>query len=105
MNEIDEIIDEIEFFIRERDWDKYHTPKNIAISISIEANELLEKFQWNDISFDEIINNEKMKNEIADEIADVFIYSLILLNKAKLNFKEIIKRKIEKNREKYPINW
>ncbi|MBC7081789.1 MAG: nucleotide pyrophosphohydrolase [Thermoplasmatales archaeon] len=98
------IIEEIEFFIKERDWNKYHTPKNIAISISIEANELLEKFQWNDISFDEIISNEKIRDEIADELADVFIYSLIFLDKAKMSFEEIIKRKIGRNREKYPIN-
>ncbi|MEM2935407.1 MAG: nucleotide pyrophosphohydrolase [Candidatus Thermoplasmatota archaeon] len=104
MNEVDEIADEIKFFIEEREWDKYHTPKNIAISISIEANELLEKFQWNDLSFQEIINNEKIREEVANELADVFIYSLIFLNKAKLNFREIIKKKIEKNREKYPIS-
>lgn len=104
MNEFDEIVDEIKFFIKERNWDKYHTPKNIAISISIEANELLEKFQWNEFSFNEIINDEKLREEIEDELADVFIYSIIFLIKAKMNFLEIIKRKIEKNRKKYPIS-
>jgi len=104
MNEVDEIVDEIKFFIKEREWDKYHTPKNIAISISIEANELLEKFQWNDLSFQDIINNEKIREEISDELADIFIYSLIFLNKAKMDFEEIVKKKIGKNREKYPIS-
>ncbi|MBC7129114.1 MAG: nucleotide pyrophosphohydrolase [Thermoplasmatales archaeon] len=104
MNEVDEIVDEIKFFIKEREWDRYHTPKNIAISISIEANELLEKFQWNDLSFQDVIINEKIKEEISDELADIFIYSLIFLNKAKLDFGEIIKKKIGKNREKYPIS-
>jgi NTP pyrophosphatase (non-canonical NTP hydrolase) len=104
MNEVDEIVDEIKFFIKEREWDKYHTPKNIAISISIEANELLEKFQWNDLSFQDIIDNEKIREEISDELADIFIYSLIFLNKAKMDFEEIVKKKIGKNREKYPIS-
>ena len=103
MNEIDEIVDEIELFIEERKWNKYHTPKNIAISISIEASELLEKFQWSELSFQDIIKNKEKKDEIADELADVLIYSLIFLKKAKLDFKEIIKKKIEKNRKKYPI--
>ncbi|MEM2715304.1 MAG: nucleotide pyrophosphohydrolase [Candidatus Thermoplasmatota archaeon] len=97
MKEFDEIIDEIKFFIEEREWDKYHTPKNIAISISIEANELLEKFQWNDLSFQEIVNDKKIREEVANELADVFIYSLIFLIKAKMNFGEIIKKKMEKN--------
>lgn len=84
-----EIID----FRDERDWKTFHTPANLAKSISIEASELLELFQWSD--------NADLER-IKEELADVLIYSITLAEKLELNINTIILEKIEKNKIKYP---
>jgi len=84
-----EIID----FRNERDWEKHHTPVNLAKSISIEAAELLELYQWNETAD---------LNRVRDELADILIYSITLAEKLELNINTIILEKIEKNRIKYP---
>lgn len=81
-------------FSRERDWDKFHSPENLAKSIAIEAGELLECFQWNN-NFD--------KTEVCDELADVFNYCFQLASKLEVNPEEIILGKLEKTRQKYPV--
>ena len=85
---------EIEKFNQERDWDQFHSPENLAKSISIEAGELLECFQW---------NNNYNKQEVCDELADVFNYCFQLATKLGVNPEEIILNKLEKTRQKYPI--
>ena len=86
---------EIEKFNKERDWDQFHSPENLAKSIAIEAGELLECFQW---------DNDYNKEEVCDELADVFNYCFQLANKLNIDPEAIILAKIEKNRQKYPIN-
>ncbi len=86
---------EISEFSQERDWDKFHTPANLAKSISIEAGELLECFQWNDDDFN--IDNVK------EELADVLNYSIQLAISLNLDIKTIIEEKMKKNAAKYPI--
>ncbi len=81
-------------FNQERDWDKFHSPENLAKSIAIEAGELLECFQWNN-NFD--------KTEVCDELADVFNYCFQLATKLEVNPEEIILNKLEKTRKKYPV--
>ncbi len=103
MDSIAILIQEIKKFVDERDWGKYHTPKNLAISISIEANELLEHFQWNELSFEEIRGNEEKFREISHEIADVFIYLLMFSYNLGVDVKRIIMEKLEMNRKKYPL--
>ena len=103
MGSIESLIGEIKKFVNERNWEKYHTPKNLAISISIEANELLEHFQWNDPSFKEIKSNEEKFREISHEIADVFIYLLMFSYNLGVDVKRIIMEKLEMNRKKYPL--
>ena len=85
---------EIEKFNQERDWDQFHSPENLAKSIAIEAGELLECFQW-DNKFD--------KDEVCDELADVFNYCFQMANKLEVNPERIILNKLEKTRKKYPI--
>lgn len=87
-------------FSAERDWDKFHNEKDLAISISIEANELLENFQWK-TSKESI---EKNKNNIIEEMADVYIYILYLSNKLGIDIENEVLKKIEKNRRKYPVD-
>ncbi|MBR3512751.1 MAG: nucleotide pyrophosphohydrolase [Clostridia bacterium] len=85
---------EIEKFNKERDWDQFHSEENLAKSISIEAGELLECFQW---------NNNYEKEEVCEELADVFTYCLQLAMKLKVDPEEIIRKKLEKTKRKYPI--
>lgn len=89
-----EIRDALRAFNAERDWEPFHTPENLAKSISIEAAELLECFQW-DSSFD--------REALSDEIADVMMYCIMLADKIGVDMKEEIFRKMKKNAEKYPV--
>ena len=90
-------------FRDERDWRKYDTPKNLAVSICIEAAELLEHFQWkNDEEINRMIREEEKKNEVSDELADVVIYCLGLSDILEIDIAEALKQKLEKNRRKYP---
>ena len=88
-------IDRIRKFTEDRDWDQFHTPANLAKSISIEANELLECFQWSDIDYD--------LEHVKEELADVIIYCQDLLDKLGLDVDEIVMSKMAKNEAKYPI--
>lgn len=91
-------------FRDERNWRKYDTPKNLAVSICIEAAELLEHFQWK--SDEEIIGmlrDDSEKAEVSNELADVIIYCLGLSDTLEVDIADALKRKLEKNREKYPV--
>lgn len=90
-----ETIDRIRRFTRDRDWDKYHTPSNLAKTIVIEATELLECFQWNDEQFD--------LEHVKEELADVIVNCQNLLDKLCLDADEIVQKKMEQNEKKYPI--
>lgn len=83
----------IDDFSKERDWEKFHTPSNLAKSISIEANELLECFQWSD---------DGNLDDIKEELADVLNYCIRLASVLDLDVKQIILDKMEKNALKYP---
>jgi len=96
LNNLDKRINE---FRDERDWRQFHNEKDLAISISLEASELLELFQWS--SSEETIKTKH--SEIEDELADVMIYSMMLASNLNLDVEEIILNKLEKNNEKYPI--
>jgi len=85
----------IKKFVDDRDWDKFHSPANLAKSISIEANELLECFQWDEINFD--------LEHVKEELADVIVYCYDLINKLDLNDDDIINSKMDKNEKKYPV--
>jgi len=92
---MEELIKEIEQFNKERDWDQFHSPENLAKSISIEAGELLECFQW---------NNNYDKDEVSEELADVFTYCIQMAMKLGVDPKEIILKKLDKTRKKYPVD-
>ena len=89
-------------FVSERDWDQFHTPKNIAMSVAIEAGELLECLQWDSPSKSDILADKKRLTAIADEIADVQIYLLRLCSILEIDPIENSMRKLELNKEKYP---
>lgn len=97
---MNKIQNELLKFAELRDWDQFHTPKDLAISVSIEAAELLEIFQWRDQS-NPITDEEKAS--IASEIADIGQYLLLLCAKADIDFEHAIKAKLEKNKVRFPI--
>lgn len=89
-------IDRIRRFSSDRDWDKYHSPANLAKTIAIESSELLECFQWDD-------NNFKLEH-VKEELADVIVNCQNLLDKLNLDVDEIINSKMNQNEKKYPVN-
>ena len=91
---MDEVKKKVIEFNSERDWDQFYSPENLAKSISIEAGELLECFQWNS-NFD--------KKEVCEELADVVNYCILLADKLDVRLEDIILEKLEKTRKKYPI--
>ena len=91
----DDTIKRILKFSEDRDWDQFHSPANLAKSISIEANELLECFQWSEDNYD--------INEVREELADVMVYCVDMLDKLGLDADEIINAKMDKNEAKYPV--
>ena len=91
-----ETIERIRKFSDDRDWDQFHSPANLAKSISIEANELLECFQWDESNYD--------INEVKEELADVLVYCRNMLDKLGLDEDEIVNAKMAKNEVKYPVN-
>lgn len=91
-----ETIDRIRKFTTDREWDQFHSPANLAKSISIEANELLECFQWDEECYD--------INEVRKELADVLVYCRNMIDKLNLDEDEIVNAKMDENERKYPIN-
>ncbi|NIK13431.1 nucleotide pyrophosphohydrolase [Alkalibacillus almallahensis] len=98
MNNLNQLIQSINEFRDARNWRQYHNPKDLAVSISIEAAELLEDFQWKN---SEQALEDNMEN-IQEEIADVLIYTMMLSSDLDLDIEEIVTKKLEKNAEKYP---
>lgn len=90
----DQTIARIRKFTEDRDWDKFHSPSNLAKSISIEANELLECFQWSDTDYD--------LQHVKEELADVLVYCRNMLDKLGLDEDEIVNMKMNQNEAKYP---
>ena len=94
-----ETINRILQFRDERDWRQFHNPKDLAISISLEAAELLEVFQW---SAEDVKCTEKM-DKIREELADVINYCVLMADACGLYIDEIVRAKIKRNTEKYPV--
>ncbi len=88
-------------FVRERDWEQFHSPKNLSMSISIEAAELMEHFQWLTVEESKNLSAEAL-GEIGEELADIVLYSLSLANTLGLDLSETVLAKMEKNIRKYP---
>lgn len=102
MSDFNEIIQKIRKFRDERDWMQFHNHKDMALSLVLEATEVLEHFQWKK---PEEVNAhaEKNKDEIAEELADVGMYLFELADNLGIDLKKAIQDKLEKNAQKYPI--
>ncbi|MQS89680.1 nucleotide pyrophosphohydrolase [Companilactobacillus mishanensis] len=93
-------MEKINKFRDDRNWRQFHNEKDLAISISLEASELLELFQWRQSK--EVV--EKKPEQLKEELADVLIYSYMMADNLNLDIDEIIESKLEKNNKKYPVD-
>jgi len=90
-------------FASDRDWEQFHTPKNLTMALSVEASELVEIFQW--LTPEQSSNlNDKQMNAVNEEVADVAIYLLRLCDVLGINLSDVVENKIKVNGEKYPVD-
>jgi len=97
-----ELRDELREFVRERDWERFHNPKDLAMALSVEASELLEHFLWRGPAAS--IRTPARRQAIADELADVLIYGLHIANALDIDVSEAVLHKIAMSAEKYPTD-
>lgn len=103
MSDIEKIKSALNAFAEDRDWDQFHTPKNLAMALTAEVGELIEHFQW-DTPAQICKYDAAKKSMIADEMADVLSYLVRLSDKLEIDLVESFWNKIEKNKEKYPVD-
>ena len=95
----------VDLFVNERDWKKFHSPKNLAMALSVEVSELMELFQWLDLEqTKKVMESGKIREDALDEIADIFIYLLAFCNTNKIDISEALINKMKKNAKKYPAD-
>ena len=92
----------IKEFSQQRDWDKFHNPKNLAMALSVETSELVEIFQWLDLEQAQNLQGEK-KEHLKEEIADIAVYLLRICMAYDINLEDAILSKMKKNEKKYPL--
>jgi dCTP diphosphatase len=98
-----ELRDLVRRFVEERDWRQFHSPKNLSMSLAIEAAELMEHFQWIEIAESRQVRDDPAKlSKIRDEIADVCCYLLALANELDVDLSQAVRDKMVKNARKYP---
>ncbi len=101
---LEEIRKKLALFARARNWDQFHSPKNLSMALTAEAAELLEIFQWlTDEQSREIVNNVNEMAQVREEIADVMIYLVRLADKLNVDIEKAVLDKIELNEKKYPV--
>jgi NTP pyrophosphatase (non-canonical NTP hydrolase) len=102
-DEIGELRDAVRRFAQERDWDQFHSPKNLASALAVEAAELLENFQWLTEAQSASLSAEQ-KARVADEMADVLIYLIRIADKLDVNLLAAARDKLVRNAQKYPVD-
>ncbi len=102
--DIKKLVELVAEFRDKRDWKQFHNPKDLAISISIEAGELLEIFQWkNETEAKALLSDPAKRKRVEEELADIVIFCLSMSDATEIDLEEAIKRKLELNERKYPI--
>lgn len=99
MSELEQLRAKILQFRNERNWQQFHNPKDLALSLSLEASELLELFQWK--TSEEAV--EKNLDKMKDELADIVTYALLFANETGIDITNAVNEKLRKNGEKYPV--
>ena len=103
MSEFEHIKSRLRTFVSDRDWDQFHSPKNLAMALSVEVAELVEHFQWLTEESSQNLKADKL-DEVADEIADVQLYLIRLADKLEVDILKAVEQKMEKNEAKYPAD-
>ena len=103
MSDLEKLTATIDQFATDRDWTQFHSAKNLAASISIEASELMECFQWDDPTADELKMDARRLENVKSELADVLNYTLRLCSILELDPIEIVTKKLQENAKKYPV--
>lgn len=102
--DLDSLMKELKAFAEERDWDQFHSVKNLTMALSVEASELVELFQWlTEEQSNNAENDPKLKLKAEEEVADIFIYLLRVAEKLDIDLESAVKAKLKKNAEKYPV--
>jgi dCTP diphosphatase len=95
---------DINQFVNERDWEQFHSLKNLSMALTKESAELMEIFQWQtEKESNDIKNNPQKLEKVQDEIADVFMYLMRIVHKTDIDLEAVVRMKMQKNREKYPV--
>ena len=97
-----ELMQKLREFTKERDWEQFHSPKNLAMALSVEVGELMEHFQWLSEEESRNLSPDRLK-KVSEEVADVMIFLTNLADKLGIDLIETAKDKVSKNREKYPV--
>jgi len=96
--------EKIQHFVDERDWDQFHSVKNLSMALSVEASELLEIFQWlKEDESNHVAQDAKLMGKVEDEVADIFVYLLRIISKTNIDLEKVVLNKLEKNILKYPV--
>jgi dCTP diphosphatase len=103
MQSLHELRDRLREFARERDWEQFHSPKNLAMALIVEAAELVEHFQWLTEAQSHTLDPEK-REQVAQELADVFLYLVRLADRLDIDLLDAAQRKIVLNAQKYPAD-
>lgn len=99
---LDDLRGQLKGFVAERDWEQFHTPKNLAASVAIEAGELLEQFQWSDPSPEQVRADAAWGQRVEEELADVALLTLLLAERLGVRLEDAMQRKLAKNAARYP---
>jgi len=94
---------EVEKFVKKRNWIKFHTPKNLIQAISIEVAELSELFLFKELNTADVLKDKNLLSKVNDEVADIFIYLVSFINRLNIDLTQIFIQKMEKNQTKYPL--
>lgn len=98
------ILQEIEAFVEARDWDQFHSVKNLSMALSVECSELVEIFQWmKEEKSNALQNDPETLAKVKDEVADIYFYLMRIVSKTGIDLEEAVVNKMKKNEEKYPV--
>lgn len=103
MDKLEVLKEQLQIFSNERDWDQFHSPKNLSMALSVEVSELVECFQWLTEEQSKALSEEQLV-AVADEIADVQVYLLRLATKLDIDVIDAVQQKMTKNEKKYPVD-
>ena len=103
--DLKKLMSDVNAFSAERDWDQFHSIKNLVMALSVECSELVEIFQWmSEENSNKISSDTKNISRVEDEVADIFVYLLRIASKANIDVEKAIYQKLQKNALKYPVH-